>query len=181
MRSLLQRLLGGRIRRTPVACYLRENGPIAYQFDIFSAESRERADADARERADAMLSGELAWAWKAARGWTELTRVSLSAFLADLAAGDVLLVAVEGEGDIPVDLTDATVKGWIRTFCRLQPSPLAAVISASRERQLLFVQQHASDAVNRLLEAWGLDKQSAERKAYPRLGPGGLEAIGERL
>ena len=171
MGSLFQQLFGRRVRRTPVACYLRENGPIAYQFDIFSTE--------ARERADAMLTGELAWAWKAARGWTELTRVSLSAFLADLAAGDVLLVGVEG--DIPVDLSDSIVKGWIRTFCRLQPSPLTAVISTSRDRQLLFVQQHASEAVNRLLEAWGLDKKSAERKAYPRLGPGGLEAIADRL
>ena len=179
MRSLLQQLFGRRVRRTPVTCYLRENGPIAYHFDIFAADPGERADADARERAEAMLIGELAWAWKAARGWTELTRVSLSAFLADLAAGDVLLVAAEG--DIPVDVSDATVKGWIRSFCRLQPTPLAAAITVTRDRQLLFVQQHASDAVNRLLEAWGLDKKSAERKAYPRLGQGGLESVAERL
>ena len=172
VRALLERLFGRRPRRRPVVCYLRENGPIAYELDLFSS--------DARERADAMMSGDIFWAWKGAdRDWTELTRVSLSAFLADLAAGDLLLAGTET--DVPVNLSDRIIKDWIRGFCRLQASPLAAVISVARGRQLLFVQQHASEPVVRLLDAWGLDKGAAERKAYPHLGPVALESIADRL
>ena len=127
-----------------------------------------------------MTSGELSWAWKGtARDWTELTRVSLSAFLSDVAAGGVLIVGADG--DLPVELSDAVVKRWIRHFCRLQQTPLAAAINVSGGRQLLFVQQHASDAVNRLLDAWGVDKGAAERKAYPRLGHASLESVADRL
>ena len=105
--------------------------------------------------------------------------MSLSAFLADLAAGDLLLVG--NETDIPVHLSDRLIKDWIRAFCRRQPSPLAAVITVARGRQLLFVQQHASEPVVRLLDAWGLDKGAAERKAYPHLGPVSLESTADRL
>lgn len=152
-------------------CYLRENGPIAYAVDLF-AESP-------RDRADAMMAGELTWAWKSAtREWTHLTRISLSAFLGDLPSG-VLLVATEGE--LPTEISDARVAEWIRRFCRLQEVPLAAVIHVTAERQVLFVQQHASEPVNRLLADWGLDKGAAQRKSYARLGPGSLEAIADRL
>ena len=173
VRALLKRLFGrSRVRRSAVTCYLRENGPIAYELDLFSSA--------ARERADAMMSGELSWTWKGAtRDWTELTRISLSAFLSDLSSGDVLLAATVEE--LPVSLSDAVVKDWIRHFCRLQASPLAVVISVAAGRQLLFVQQHASEPVNHLLDAWGLDKGAAERKSYPRLGPVALEGIADRL
>jgi len=168
---VLQRLFGRR-RKGPVACYLRENGPIAYELDLFGQEPRERADT--------IISSEITWAWKSAtREWTELTRISLSAFLADLSAGKVMLTGTEGEP--PVNLSDATVKDWIRHFSRLQPSPLAAVINAADGRQLLFVQQHASDPVNRLLDTLDLDKGAAERKSYARLGPASLEALADRL
>jgi hypothetical protein len=169
--SVFQRLFGQR-RRTPVSCYLRENGPIAYELDLFGSTPRERADG--------MISSEISWAWKSAsREWTELTRISLSAFLADLAGGRVMLTGTEGEP--PVALSDGTVKEWIRHFARLQASPLVAVINAADGRQLLFVQQHASDSVNRLLETWELDKGAAERKSYARLGPASLEALADRL
>lgn len=126
-----------------------------------------------------MMASELSWAWKSARReWTHLTRISLSAFLADLPAG-VLLVA--SEGDLPTEVSDLEVADWIRRFCRVQEVPLAAVIDVAPDRQVLFVQQHATDAVNRLLEAWGLDKGAAVRKAYARLGPASLESIAERL
>lgn len=176
MRALLQRFFGprgpGRPRRkTTFTCYLRENGPIAYELDLFEAAPRERADA--------MMSSELAWAWKSGtREWTHLTRISLSAFLLDVPAGAVV-IAVEGE--LPTDVSDPLVKDWVRRFNRVQPTPLAAVISVNGDRQLLFVQQHATDAVNALLEAWGLDKGAAARKAYPRLGPAALESVAERL
>jgi hypothetical protein len=172
VRALLQRFFGsGRTRRAPFICYLRENGPIAYELDLFEAAPRDRADA--------MMSSELAWAWKsAAREWTHLTRISLSAFLSDVPAGVVVIAA---EGELPTDVNDGLVKDWIRRFSRIQPVPLAAVITVTGSQQLLFVQQHASEAVNGLLEAWGLDKGAAVRKAYPRLGGATLESVADRL
>ena len=174
MRGLLKRLLrrrpGG---RSSVACYLRENGPIAYELDLFAA--------NPRDRADAMLSSGLEWSWRSpSRDWTELTRVSLSAFLADLSAGEVLLTGTEGDAPHHA-LDNGIVKDWIKRFSRLQPTPVVALISVRGGKQLLFVQQHASDAVNRLLEAWGLDKGSAERRSYARLGAISLESVGDRL
>jgi hypothetical protein len=166
--TLLQRLLGGtRLGRRPFTCYLRENGPIAYEFDLFRAAPRERADA--------MMDSELSWAWKGAdREWTHLTRISMSAFLADIPAGVILVAARE---ELPTEVDDALIAGWIRHFSRLQPVPLEAVIRIAQERQLLFVQQHASDQVNRLLDDWGIDKGAAERKSYARLGDHSLETI----
>jgi hypothetical protein len=170
--TILQRLFGGKgMRRRPITCYLRENGPIAYELDIFGTASRERADA--------MMDSELSWAWKGTtREWTHLTRISLSAFLADVPQG-VLLIATEGE--LPTEVDDGTVADWIRKFCRLLPAPLTAAIRIAPDRQLLFVQQHASDKVNRLLDEWGLDKGAAERKAYARLGEHSLESAADRL
>ncbi len=171
MRALLQRFFGGHRSRPVFTCYLRENGPIAYELDLFGDTPRDRADA--------MMTGELFWAWKSGtREWTHLTRISLSAFLADLPAG-VLLVA--SEVDLPTEVSDAVVADWIRGFCRIQEVPLVGVISVTPGRQVLFVQQHATEPVNRLLDAWGLDKGAAERKSYARLGPVSLEAIGEAL
>jgi hypothetical protein len=172
VRSIIQKLFPGRRAKRPVfTCYLRENGPIAYEVDLFASSPRERADA--------MVSSELAWAWKSpTREWTHLTRISLSAFLADVGTG-VVLVGTDSE--LPTEVTDTVVADWIRRFARLQPVPLAAVISVTAARQLLFVQQHASDPVNRLLDEWGLDKGAAERKAYARLGPASLETLAERL
>jgi hypothetical protein len=169
---LLQRFFPGkRARKSAVTCYLRENGPIAYELDIFTSAPRDRADA--------MMSSMLSWAWKSGtRDWTELTRISLSAFLADVPGG-VRLVATEGE--LPMHLTDALVAEWIRKFSRLQPGPMAALISVTGERQLLFVQQQATEVVNELLANWGIDKGSAERKSYARLGSASLEAVAEQL
>ena len=168
MLTLLQRLLGGtRLGRRPFTCYLRENGPIAYEFDLFTAAPRERAEA--------MMDSELSWAWKGAdREWTHLTRISMSAFLADIPAG-VLLVAASEE--LPTEIDDSLIAGWIRQFSRLQPVPLEAVVRVVHDRQLLFVQQHASDPVNRLLDDWGIDKGAADRKSYARLGDHSLETI----
>jgi hypothetical protein len=159
-------------RRSRVVCHLRENGPIAYELDLFTAAPREGADA--------MLASALAWTWKSAtREWAELTRISLPAFLEDLSSGDLLIAGTEGEP--PADISDALVRTWLRRFCRTDASPLAAVVSAAGGRQLLFVQQHASEPVNALLDAWRIDKAAAERKAYARLGPASLEAIADRL
>jgi hypothetical protein len=172
VRRFLQRLWRAGRPRQALICHLRENGPIAYEFDLFGT--------DPRERADAMHSSDLWWSWRGrSRDWTHLTRVSLSAFLADLAAGEVLLLATEGQP--PHDLGDATVSQWISRFARLEPSPVAVVISVSDGRPLLFVQQHASDAVNALLDAWNIDKGAAQRSSYARLGNFSVEAVAERL
>jgi hypothetical protein len=165
VRRFLQQLWARRRARPAVVCYLRENGPLAYELDLFTSAPRERADA--------MIASDLG------RDWTQLTRVSLSAFLSDLATGDVLLLGTEGEP--PHDLGNVAVRGWLRRFARIQPSPVAALISVAGGRQLLYVQQHATESVNRLLDTWGLDKGSAERQSYARLGPASLEAVADRL
>jgi hypothetical protein len=170
--SVFARLFGsGRRRRPPVTCFIRENGPIAYQVDLFGGSPRESADT--------LLNAGLSWAWRSgAREWTHLTRISLSAFLGDLPGG-ALIVGVDG--DLPTHLTDAAVKDWVRRFCRAEPTPLAIAASASSGRQILFVQQHASDAVNGLLDTLRLDRRAAARSAYARLGPASLESLAERL
>jgi hypothetical protein len=172
VRAIFQGFFGrGRPRRSAFTCYLRENGPIAYELDLFTTAPRERADA--------MMSSPLNWAWKSsAREWTHLTRISLSAFLGDVPSGALLVAA---ETDLPTHLTDAHVAEWMRRFSRVQPVPLSAVIDVRPDRQLLFVQQHASEAINHLLAEWGLDKRAAERKSYARLGAASLEQIAERL
>lgn len=175
MRRLLQRLLpfslSGR-SEPPVTCYMRENGPIAYGIDLFSSAPREAADA--------MLSSHFRWHWRSsARGWTELTRVSLSAFLADLQAAEVLIVGLDAEP--PAGVSDSGVRDWIRPFSREEASPLAIAIRAAASRQLVFVQQQTTDAINGLLDAWKIDKSSANRKAYATLGPASLESLAALL
>jgi hypothetical protein len=171
--DLLRRLFGNSTApRARVVCHLRENGPIAYELDFFTPASREGADV--------MLASSLTWGWKSpGRDWTELTAVSLSALLADRGSGEILMVGIAGE--LSDELTDATVRGWIRRFCRTDPSPLAAVVSVAGGRQLLFVEQQAPGEVNDLLERWRIDKGDADLKPYARLGPASLEAIGDRL
>jgi hypothetical protein len=92
-----------------------------------------------------------------------------------------LTVCLSGRRAFRCGARGRAVADWIRRFARLQPAPLAAVITVTPDRQLLFVQQHASDPVNRLLDDWGIDKGAAARKAYARLGPASLEAVAERL
>jgi hypothetical protein len=159
-------------RRRPArsVCYARENGPIAYSVDLFTASPRDSVEA--------MLASGLAWHWRSdARGWTELTRVSLSAFLADISSQHLLMTGTEGD----LIVSDDEARAWIRRFARDEPSPLALAISAAGSRQLVFVQQQASAPVNALLEAWQIDKESADRQAYARLGPASLEALADAL
>ena len=74
-------------------CYLRENGPIAYELSLFPN--------NARAAIESMLSTGFAWYWCVAasasgsREWTQLTRWSLGAFLPDLERADVFAVGVE--------------------------------------------------------------------------------------
>ena len=132
-----------------------------------------------RALAETLMNSELSWAWKSGtREWTHLTRISLSALLADLAGG-ALVVGVEGE--LPTQLTDGMVKDWVRRFCRAEPVPLAIAISVTLDRQIVFVQQHASTTVNALLNALHVDRNLVQRSAYARLGPATLESVAERL
>ena len=174
---------GGNGRRAPLVCYLRENGPIAYSTDIFGA--------DPRERADAMFSTDLTWFWKAAgpdpiaRDWTHLTRGSLAALLADINAQHdgvkphILIVAVDDTlGDAPDDMTDARVGGWIRGFSGGADGPLHAVVSRpAPDGDLFFVAQQPPESLRTLLQAWGISRDKAERKAYARLHGNALEDL----
>ena len=168
--------------RSTLVCYLRENGPIAYGTDVFGI--------DPRERADAMLATDLTWYWKTSSGahaltrdWTHLTRWSLAALLADLAAEQdglkphVLVIAVEGE-DSPEDVTDRRVSQWLKGFGAAAPAPLHAVVSRPGPGgDLLFVAQQPPESIRHMLQAWGIDRDKAERRSYARLHGTALEDL----
>lgn len=167
--------------RAALVCYLRENGPIAYGTDVFGA--------DPRERADAMLSTGLTWYWKAsgsavtARDWTHLTRWSLAALLEDLEAEHdglkprILLVAVEGD-DEPEDISDLVVASAMRAFGTASSGRLHAVVTRPAQGgDLLFVAQQPPESIRGLLQAWGIDRDKAERRAYARLHGTALEDV----
>jgi hypothetical protein len=164
--------------RSPLICYLRENGPIAYALSLF--------DPDPRSRVDAMLESGLAWYWRgaavaadgsASREWTQLTRWSMAALLADLTAPDtgdteVTIVGIDS-ADAPTALSDDHVARWAREFASDLPGPLHAVVR--RPPDLVFVAQQPPEAVRDLLYAWGIDRAKAERRAYARLETRSLE------
>lgn len=182
---ILRRLRRRGRARSGLVCYLRENGPIAYAVDVFGA--------DPRGRADAMLSTGLGWYWKTsaaherAREWTELTRWSLAALLADLAVErdgvkpDVLLIGIDGQ-DAPSEVGDARVAGWIRAFGAAAPGPLHAVVTRSSPGgDLVFVAQQPPESIRTLLQAWAIDRDRAERRAYARLRGQSLEDVARTL
>ena len=167
--------------RASLVCYLRENGPIAYGTDVFGT--------DPRERTDAMLSTDLTWYWKTSgsdslkRDWTHLTRWSLAAMLADLAAEQdglkphVLVIAVEGE-DSPENVTDRRVAHWMKGFGAAAPGPLHAVVSRPGPGgDLFFVAQQPPESIRNMLQAWGIDRDKAERRSYARLHGTALEDL----
>lgn len=180
---ILGRFRRGNGARATLVCYLRENGPIAYAADIFGAAPRERADA--------MLSTDLAWYWKSsgdesiARDWTHLTRWSLAALLEDLAARyqgsppAILIVGVDDTAsETPGEITDAGVAAWIRAFGAAAAGPLHAVVSRPGSAgDVLFVAQQPPESVRALLQSWGIGREKAERRAYPRLAPNTLEDL----
>jgi hypothetical protein len=178
---LLGRWRGGDGGRTPLVCYLRENGPIAYTTRLFAR--------DPRERAEAMLSTGLTWYWKAtgadavARDWTELSRWSLAALLGDLAAEHdgarthVLAMAVEPQ-DSAEEMTDARAAAWMRAFNNAAPGPLHAVVRhPAPGGDLVFVAQQPPESIRALLHGWGIDRDKATRRAYARLHGVGLEDV----
>ncbi len=173
----------GRFRRTggsraPLTCYLRENGPIAYALALF--------EPDPRPRIEAMLESGLAWYWQSASraagesatgDWTQLTRWSMAALLADLAAPDtgesgVTIIGIDA-ADPPTDLSNDRVASWGREFASDLPGPLHVVV---RDRpDFVFVAQQPPEPVRDLLYAWGIDRAKAERRAYARLDIRSLE------
>jgi len=178
---LLRHLRPRRRDRTPLVCYLRENGPIAYSADLFAR--------DPRERAEAMLATGLAWYWKTtgatapARDWTELSRWSLAALLADLASErdglqpHVLAVAVDPQ-DSADEMTDARVAAWIHGFGGAAAGPLHAVVSHPVPGgDLVFVAQQPPESIRSLLHGWGIDRDRAVRRAYARLHGTALEDV----
>jgi hypothetical protein len=164
--------------RASLTCYLRENGPIAYALTLF--------EPDPRPRVEAMLESGLAWYWQSASraagaaasgDWTQLTRWSMAALQADLAAPDtgesaVTIIGIDG-ADAPTDLSNDRVAPWVRQFASDTPGPLHVVI---RDRpDLVFVAQQPPEPVRDLLYAWGIDRAKAERRAYARLDTRNLE------
>jgi hypothetical protein len=175
--SIWQKLTG-RARRPPLVCYLRENGPIAYEAALFAN--------DARAAIEAMLATGLTWYWRAgtassgASDWTQLTRWSLAAFLPDLDRGSVLAAGIDSS-DAPAGASDVLVSQWLRPFCAEQPSPAHVFIARTPEGDRVFVAQQPPEAVRELLQAWGIDRQKAQRRAYARLRGESLEEIRRAL
>ena len=165
--SFFQRLFGGSAGRAGFTCYLRENGPIAYELDLFGSAPRDRADAMMIGRARpgpgraAPANGPTSPASRCPLSWPTCRPACCWS---------------PSKGTCPTEVTDAEVADWIRRFCRIQPVPLAAVINVDARPPGPVRPAARHRAVNRLLDAWGLDKGAAERKSYARLGPSSLEA-----
>jgi hypothetical protein len=164
-----------RFRRRPypggVVCYIRENGPIAYELSLLSD--------DARERIEAMFDTGLTWYWSTASDpdWIELTRWSMAAFVtARGSAASLFIVGVEPRetpGEIAAGLPE-----WGRQFTTEDPSPLQMVVHRSRDGiDRVFVAQQTPDHLRQLLQAWNIDRATAERRAYARLRDQSLEAL----
>ena len=183
MSSIWQKLTGA--RRPSLVCYLRENGPIAYELPLFTS--------DPRAAVEAMLATGLAWFWRAgappggAGEWTQLTRWSLGAFLQDLDRGDVQAVGID-PSEAPAGAVDAAVVRWLKPFCAEQPGPAHAFIATAgrlsrrssegaKGDDRVFVAQQPPEVVRELLQAWGIDRGKAERRAYARLRGESLEEI----
>lgn len=146
-------------------CYLRENGPIAYELPLFAPEPRPAVEA--------MLETGLAWYWRpegadAAGEWTHLSRWSLAAYLGDLERGGVLTTGVDA-ADAPPNAVDAIVAGWLRGFASEGASPAHVVVQHRPPADRLFVAQQPIEPVRELLQAWGIDRAKATRRAYARL------------
>lgn len=184
MSSIWQKLTGA--RRRSLVCYLRENGPIAYELALFTN--------DPRAAVEAMLATGLAWFWRAGAPsgqtgeWTQLTRWSLGAFLQDLDRGDVQSVGID-PADAPAGALDAAVARWVKPFCAEEPGPAHVFIArtagrpsrrsseAARAVDRVFVAQQPPEVIRDLLQAWGIDRGKAERRAYARLRGESLEEI----
>ncbi len=171
--------------RGALVCYLRENGPIAYASDVLGR--------DPRERATALLATELAWYWRtlasdrASREWTRLTAWSLAALLADIVdataaiAPALVLIGIDA-ADAPSAVDDPRAAVWIRNFDGGADRPLHAVIARyPPDRELLFVAQHPPDSIVQLLQAWGIDRDRADRQAYARLRERSLHDVSRSL
>ena len=186
MRGFLRRFRRSQGTGVPCACYLRENGPIAYALEIFGHAPRDRAGV--------LVATDLAWYWRtiardgAAREWTQLTSWSLAALLGDLATahrgaeGSLVLIGIDLR-DAPSEVSDARAASWMKGFDRGAAAPLHAVAArpASSGRDLLFVAQHPPEPVRALLQAWGIDRDRAERQAYARLRERSLDALARSL
>lgn len=180
MNWLLERFRRSRGRSTIVGCYLRENGPIAYELPLFGGSDRERVDA--------MLESGLSWYWNVlggeSREWVELTAWSAAALLSNLTYQEndrhLLMIGIEPQ-DGRMEITDH-VGGWTKRFAVDDRSSLHVVIDRrGGRRELVFVAQQPPENVRLLLQKWGIDRAKAERRAYPQLRERSLESLFEHL
>jgi hypothetical protein len=109
------------------------------------------------------------------REWTRVTAWSLAAFLVDIggATGTVppplAVIGIDG-GDAPPEVNDPLAAQWMRRFDGGADRPLHAVIARlAPDPELLFVAQHPPEPVVQLLQAWGIDRDRADRQPYARL------------
>lgn len=181
MSSLLDRFRRSR-KPAAVVCYLRENGPIAYELGLFGD--------DPREPIEAMFETGLSWYWTTlgereraeAVDWTELTRWSMAAMQRDVSrspAADVVVIGIDPQdarGDFGAEL-----RSWGRHFATDAPSHLHILIFRSGPMELVFVAQQTTETIRSLLQAWAIDRARAERRAYVRLKDQSLETILDRL
>ncbi len=184
MKWLFDRFKGAGGRPAGIVCYLRENGPIAYELALFAA--------NPRDRVDAMFDTGLSWYWTTERvgdaaesgEWIELTRWSMAALLGDLAASDTLRKTVVA-GVEPLDTRpdlNRDIVAWGRRFASDDKSPLHVLVHhAATGPEHVFVSQQPPEHVLTLLHAWGIDRARADRRAYPRLRDQSLEALLEKL
>ena len=184
MNWLIDQLLGTRGRQTGIVCYLRENGPIAYELTLFGESPRDRVDA--------MFDTGLSWYWTTDRAdaaaeprdWIELTRWSVPTLLTDLdgskGSGRTLIAGVEPQDSRPDLARDIVV--WGRRFATDDRSPLHVLVHhAANQPERIFVAQQPPENVLTLLHAWGIDRARAARRAYPRLRDQSLETLIEKL
>jgi hypothetical protein len=66
----------------------------------------------------------------------------------------------------------------MRAFAGAADGPLHAAVSRpGKDGELLFVAQQPPESVRNLLQAWGIDRDKAERRAYARLHGTALEDL----
>jgi hypothetical protein len=87
-------------------------------------------------------------------------------------------VVIELDPDEPEDISDIVVASAMRAFGTASSGRLHAVVTRPAQGgDLLFVAQQPPESIRGLLQAWGIDRDKAERRAYARLRGTALEDV----
>jgi hypothetical protein len=91
------------------------------------------------------------------------------------------VVAIDPQ-DSADEMTDARVAAWLRGFSADAAGPLHAVVThPAPGGDLIFVAQQPPESIRVLLQAWGIDRDKAARRAYARLHGVALEDVTRSL